>query len=527
MNETPPVLALRGLSKKFGALVALNDVALTVEPGEVHCVLGENGAGKSTLCNVIFGVHQRDSGEILLDGRSFRPSRPADSLTAGAAMVHQHFSIIGTMTVVDNLMLGFVGGRVTRKAAADRIRDLSRAYDLAVDPDALVETLSVGERQRVEFLKCFMHEPRLLLLDEPTAVLPPPEVQALLTVCRRFADQGRGVILVTHKLAEIAGVADRVTVLRAGEMVDSGPIIGGDMRRFVSAMIGRDVASLDIALSASIGGEVELIEEETMTLNRRPRNIGESALLVDDVTVHDKLGVKRLDAISFEVGRGELVGIAGVEGNGQSELSAVIAGLSTVSSGRFFVAGRELTNRKPKTIAEAGVGIVPEDRHADGCILSMNVAENLFLNNFDRFSSFGFVRRRAMIRAAAEMMQKQDVRAASPEVRMSSLSGGNQQRAILARELSIDPLVFLLAAHPTRGLDIAAVGAVYDRIRSARDSGVGVLLISSDLDELIAVVDRVLVIFRGRIIGEHPADRSARRAIGQLMAGQTLKVAQS
>jgi ABC-type uncharacterized transport system ATPase subunit len=527
MNETPPVLALRGLSKRFGTLAALNNVALTVERGEVHCILGENGAGKSTLCNVIFGVHQRDSGEILLDGRPFLPSRPADSLTAGAAMVHQHFSIIETMTVVDNLMLGQRGSKVRRKAAADRIRDLSRAYDLAVDPEALVETLSVGERQRVEFLKCFMHEPRLLLLDEPTAVLPPPEVQALLTVCRRFADQGRGVVLVTHKLAEIAGVADRVTVLRAGDVVDSGPIIGNDMRRFVSAMIGRDVASLDFALSASIGGNVEPMEEETMSLKRRPRNPGESALLVDDVSIHDKLGVKRLDAIRFEVGRGEIVGIAGVEGNGQSELSAVLAGLSAVSSGRFFVAGRELTNSTPKTIATAGVGIVPEDRHANGCILSMSVAENLFLNNFDRFSCFGFVRRRAMVRAAIEMMQKQDIRAASPEVTMSSLSGGNQQRAILVRELSIDPLVFLLAAHPTRGLDIAAVGAVYERIRSARDAGVGILLISSDLDELIAVADRILVIFRGRIVGEHPAHRSARRVIGRLMTGQIPKVAQS
>ena len=527
MNETPPVLALRGLSKRFGTLSALNNVALTVERGEVHCILGENGAGKSTLCNVIFGVHQRDSGEILLDGRPFRPTRPADSITAGIAMVHQHFSIIGTMSVVDNLMLGQAGLRIRRKAAADRILDLSRAYDFAVDPEALVETLSVGERQRVEFIKCFMHEPRLLLLDEPTAVLPPLEVQALLKVCRRFADQGHGVILVTHKLAEIAEAADRVTVLRAGEVVDSGPMIGSDMRRFVSAMIGRDVASLDFALSESIGGDVEPIAKATMPRSKRPPNAGGAALVVDDVSFYDKLGVKRLDAVGFEVRRGEIVGIAGVEGNGQSELAAILAGLAASSAGRFFVAGRELTNRKPKPIAAAGVGIVPEDRHASGCILSMSVAENLFLNDFGRFSSFGFVRRGAMIRAAAEMMQKQDVRAPSPQARMSSLSGGNQQRTILARELSIDPMVFLLAAHPTRGLDIAAIAAVYDRLRLARDIGVGILLISSDLDELIAVADRILVLFRGRIIGEHPAHRAAREAIGRLMTGQTSKVVQS
>jgi general nucleoside transport system ATP-binding protein len=527
MYETPPVLTLRGLSKRFGPLAVLNNVALTVERGEVHCVLGENGAGKSTLCNVIFGVHQGDAGEMQLGGRRFRPSRPADSLAAGVAMVHQHFSIIETMTVVDNLMMGQTGRRLRRKTAANRIRVLSEAYDLAVDPEALVENLSVGERQRVEFVKCFMHEPRLLLLDEPTAVLPPLEVRALLAVCRKFADQGHGVILVTHKLAEIAELADRVTVLRAGDVVDSGPMIGGDMRRFVSAMIGRDVASLNITLLKAIGDNAETIAEETLSPAKPPQTTGEGALTVEDVSFHDKFGVKRLDAIRFEVGRGEIVGIAGVEGNGQRELGAILAGLAAPSSGAFFVAGRELTHCKPKAIAAAGVGIVPEDRHASGCILSMSVAENLFLNDFGRFSSFGFVRRRAMIRAAAEMMQKQDVRAQSPEVRMSSLSGGNQQRAILARELSIDPLVLLLAAHPTRGLDIAAVGAVYERIRSAREAGVGVLLISSDLDELIAVTDRILVIFRGRIIGEHPAHRSTRRVIGQLMTGQAPKVAES
>src|ERR1700751_3730072 len=240
---TPPVLALHRLSKHFGALAALSDVSLTIERGEVHCLLGENGAGKSTLCNVSFGVHQPDSGEILLDDRPFRPSGPADSLAAGIAMVHQHFSVIGTMTVVDNLMMGQASGRLRRTVFAERVRELSRTYDLAIEPDRLVDDLSVGERQRVEVVKCLMREPRLLLLDEPTAVLPPLEIEALLDVCRKVADRGRGVVLVTHKLAEIAKVADRVTVLRAGRVVDAGPMVAADMGRFVRSMVGRDIAS--------------------------------------------------------------------------------------------------------------------------------------------------------------------------------------------------------------------------------------------------------------------------------------------
>lgn len=523
--ETPPsVLSLRGISKRFGSLAALHDVSLTIERGKVHCLLGENGAGKSTLCNVIFGVHQPDAGEIRLDGRPFRPSGPVDSLAAGIAMVHQHFSVIGAMTVVENLMMGQVHGRLQRKVFAERIRELSQAYDLAVDPDRLVDDLSVGERQRVEVVKCLMREPRLLLLDEPTAVLPPPEIDALLGICRKVADSGRGVILVTHKLVEIAKIADQVTVLRAGRVVDSGAMAGAEMSRFVRSMIGRDIASLDNVLSASLGAK-PAAPPAKQNAKARTRRAGaeEDALTVDAVSFYDKAGVQRLDAITIEVRPGEIVGLAGVEGNGQTELGAILAGLAAPSSGRLFIAGREVTGHKPKAITAAGAGIVPEDRHASACILDMSVAENLFLGNLGRFSSFGLVRRSAMTEAADDLMRRHDVRAPSASAPMSNLSGGNQQKAVLARELSLDPLVFLLAAQPTRGLDIGAIGAVYDRIRRARDAGAGVLLISSELDELIAVADRILVIFRGRIIGDQPADPSAREAIGQLMAGESLR----
>jgi general nucleoside transport system ATP-binding protein len=473
---------------------------------------------------VIFGVNQPDTGEICLDGRPFRPTGPADSLAAGIAMVHQHFSVIGAMTVVENLMMGQSRGRLQRNVFAARIRELSQTYDLAVDPDRLVDDLSVGERQRVEVVKCLMREPRLLLLDEPTAVLPPPEVDALLEICRKVADGGRGVILVTHKLVEIARIADQVTVLRAGRVVDSAPMAGAEMGRFVRSMIGRDIASLDTVLSASLGAKPAAPPAEAKAKARiRRAGAQEDALTVDAVSFYDKAGVQRLDAITIEVRRGEIVGLAGVEGNGQSELGAILAGLAP-SSGRLFIAGREVTGLKPKAITAAGAGIVPEDRHASACILDMSVAENLFLGNLGRFSAFGLVRRSAMNEAAADLMRRYDVRAPRASAPMANLSGGNQQKAVLARELSLDPLVFLLAAQPTRGLDIGAVGAVYDRIRQARDAGVGVLLISSELDELIAVADRILVIFRGRIIGDQPADPSAREAIGRLMAGETLRV---
>jgi simple sugar transport system ATP-binding protein len=522
-----PVLAIRGLAKNFGALAALTDVSLTIERGQVHCLLGENGAGKSTLCNVIFGVHTPDAGDIEFEGAPFRPVGPAAALAAGVAMVHQHFSVIGTMTVVDNLMMGQVSGRLHRRLFADRIRSLSLTYDLAVDPDRLVDDLSVGERQRVEIVKCLMREPHLLLLDEPTAVLPPPEVDALLAVCRKVADSGCGVVLVTHKLAEIAKVADMVTVLRAGRVVDSGTIRGSDMGRFVRAMVGRDVATLDRAVSTSLGammtGSAKSPEGEGES--QSPRHL-EDALVVDGVSFQDRAGIKRLDEITIEVGRGEIVGIAGVEGNGQSELGNILAGLAAPTSGRVFVAGREVTGLRPKAITAAGVGIVPEDRHAIGCILGMSIAENLFLNDLGAFSTFGFVRRGAMMAAAADLMRRQDIRGPGPAAPMSSLSGGNQQKAVLARELSLDPLVFLLAAQPTRGLDIGAIGAVYVRIRAARDAGAGVLLISSELDELIAVADRILVIFRGHIIGAQPADPGARATIGRLMAGASLQTAQ-
>jgi simple sugar transport system ATP-binding protein len=498
-------LTLSSLTKRFGAVTVLDDVSLGVRRGEIHCLLGENGAGKSTLCNLVFGIHRPDQGHMQLAGAPFAPASPAHALAAGVAMVHQHFSLVGTLNTVENLMLGRSGKWLDPKAMTRRIDDLAQRYELEFDVAKPVEDLSVGERQRIEILKCLVDSPTLLVLDEPTAVLPPREVGALLSICRKVTAKGCAIILVTHKLAEVAEIAHRTTVLRRGKLVETFEMKGADIRSLVSSMVGRDVASLYVS-SASV--------PEPVATDAPP------ALVVEGLRVTDATGVSRLDIDRLEVKAGEIVGIAGVEGNGQSQLGAVLAGLLSPTHGKFMVHGRDVTTAKPRALTQAGVGVVPEDRHAVGCIVELSIAENLFLGSLDRFCRFGILGRGAMSKAAASLMKKFDVRAPGPDVPMSSLSGGNQQKVVLARELTLDPLHFLLAAQPTRGLDVGAVEAVFVEIRKARDRGAGVLLISSELDELVAVSDRILVMYRGRIVGQRPADRSSLGDIGAMMSGQ-------
>jgi simple sugar transport system ATP-binding protein len=348
-------------------------------------------------------------------------------------------------------------------------------------------------------------------------VLPPDEIEAFLGICRQIADRGCGILLVTHKLAEVKRVADRVTVLRHGRIVAASDQAAQDIDRLVRAMIQRDLTSLDTALASTLGMDQEKAEaaDEANPETSRPSD----ALQIDGLVVKDANGAVRLDSVTLTVGRGEIVGLAGVEGNGQSELERVLAGLLRPRSGRIFVAEREITRRPPAEISAAGVGIVSEDRHAVGCILGMPLAENIFSSRLSRFARYGFINRAALAAAATDMMQRFDIRAAGPDAPFNSLSGGNQQKAVLARELTIDNLVFLLAAQPTRGLDVGAVEAVYRSIRAAAEQGAGVLLISSELDELIAVADRILVLYRGRIIGERRAGPRHREAIGAMMSG--------
>lgn len=509
-----PRMALHGVTKRFGAMTVLRDITLNFAAGEIHCLLGENGAGKSTLCNVIFGVHRQDGGSMQLDGAAYQPQGPRDALASGIAMVHQHFSLVPDLTVVDNLLLGQVHGLLRRREAAKRIAALVEQYGLALDPMARIDSLSVGERQRVEIVKCLMREPRLLVLDEPTAVLLPAEIAALLAICRKVAAGGCGVVLVTHKLAEIREIAERVTVLRAGMVVMQSTSPATDMDQLVQAMIKRSD-------SAEATGEAEAAATNVAATAPISHALRDEVLLVDGLTVRDALQVTRLDNFTLVLSRGEIVGVAGVEGNGQSELAAVLAGMQRASAGKFFVKGHDLSAATPQQITRAGVGIVPEDRHATGCVPALSVAENMYLNRLNEFTRFGLVDSVGMQRAARALMTRFDVRAANETVPLGALSGGNQQKAVLARELTLDNLTLLIAAQPTRGLDVGAVAAVYGHIRAVRDRGVGVLLISSELDELLSVADRIVVLYRGRIMGICPATQDQRHRIGALMAGQS------
>ena len=517
-NLSEPLLTLQGVTKRFGALPALSDASLDIVPGEVHCILGENGAGKSTLCNLIFGVHVPDEGVMRFHGKSYQPAGPSDALTNGIAMVHQHFSLVHNMTVVDNVILGQQSGFVNTKAWARRLERLANDYGFALDPYAKIEDLSVGERQRVEIVKCLIRQPRLFLLDEPTAVLLPDEIAALLEVCRRVAESGCAVVLVTHKLAEIKKAADRVTVLRGGRVVARSDHPAEEIDALVRAMIQGDVKSLDKSAASALS----VVEADGSHAGRAApaETPAQEAVQIDGLTVIDGQGVTRLDNFTLSIGPGEIVGVAGVEGNGQSELAAVLSGMAAPSRGRVFLGDIETTHLSPKEIPAAGIGVVPEDRHTVGCVVEMSVAENIFLNRLEAFTSFGFLRRKELVQAARELMTRFDVRAAGPEVAFSALSGGNQQKAVLAREITLPKLLFLLAAQPTRGLDVGAVAAVYGHIRSACQRGAAVLLISSELDELIAVADRIVVLYRGRIMGNCAANSSERERIGAMMAGQ-------
>jgi general nucleoside transport system ATP-binding protein len=425
--------------------------------------------------------------------------------------------------VLDNLLLGRRGGFfLKRHAQQTRITKLAEKYGLTVPFERMTGELSVGDRQRVEILKCLVGDPKLLLLDEPTAVLPPSEVDGLIATIRRIADAGKAVIMVTHKLAEIERVADHVTVLRHGQVAASARMHSIDMRSLVRAMVGRDVGTLDASMAASIGIDEPPQAMPTQTTSSVDPPRREDALVIDGISVTDRqTGAVRLNKLTLVVPRGQIVGLAGVDGNGQTELGLVLAGLLQPASGRFFVGDTELTGRSPAQITAAGVGIIPEDRHAVGCISAMSIADNLFLGRLNNFSSrFGVLQRLPMTNAADELVRQFDVRGGTSDQPMSSLSGGNQQKLVLARELSVDPLKFVLAAQPTRGLDVGAVEAVYGRLRAVcRDRGAGVLLISSELDELLAVADRIAVVYRGEIVGELPRERFSREVLGALMSG--------
>ncbi|MER7176391.1 ABC transporter ATP-binding protein [Streptomyces mesophilus] len=544
-------LEIGGLVKSYGSMRALDGVDLVVEAGTVHCVLGENGAGKSTLCHAVAGSLTPDEGSMRLYGEPYAPRRPADALAAGVAMVHQHFSLVSTLTVRQNLRL------LRLPELPARIERVRRTYGLELELDAVAGKLPVGVRQRVEIVKALLRDPRLLVLDEPTGVLGPAETDALLETCRRIAAAGHAVVLVTHKLGEAARAGDAATVLRGGRVAGGGPMTELSAERLVPLMIGRSVGALDATVAGAVGlggaggssggdepggdepGAVGRGAGEAAAAGRGGREAGPvgrvfaesgvvegvrrsgAALRLSEVTVRRADGTYALDRAELEVGFGEIVGVAGVEGNGQSELMAVIGGALAPERGRVELDGEDLTRANPAARTRAGLGVVPEDRHHEGCVPELSVAENLHLGRLGEYRRFGmFLDRAALGRATGTVLDEHDVRAPGAFAPMASLSGGNQQKVVLARELALDPLVCLAASQPTRGLDIGAVEAVHGRIRTAASRGAGVLVVSAELDELLALCDRVVVAYRGRLLGPvDPREDGARERVGGLMVG--------
>jgi len=481
--------------------VANDGISLSVAPGQVHALLGENGAGKTTLMNVLYGLMQPDEGEILIDGRQARFHSPKDAIAAGIGMVHQHFMLVPVFTVAENVTLGIEQadrvGLLDRRRTRREVAELSHRYGLDVNPDALVEHLPVGIQQRVEIVKALVRQANVLILDEPTAVLTPAETEELFRIVRQLRDGGTSVIFISHKLREVQSIADTITVLRRGKVVGERPPTA-TAEELASLMVGRDVQ---------------------LRVDKKPATPGEVVLSVAGLTVPGEGGSKPVDGLSFDVRAGEILGIAGVQGNGQTELCEALMGLLPTAGGTITLNGRDLTHATPRTRIRAGVAYVPEDRTEDGLVSSFSVSENLILDQYDRppFASGVNLNLAVIAKNAEERIAEFDVRTPSPATPAGSLSGGNQQKVILARELGHEHKV-LIASQPTRGLDVGSIEFVHRRIVEQRDHGVAVLIVSSELDEIYALADRIAVMYEGKITGFRDPGVPAAE-LGRLMAG--------
>jgi simple sugar transport system ATP-binding protein len=496
-------LELRGITKRFGALVANDHIDLTVEPGEIHCLLGENGAGKSTLMNVLYGLYQADEGEILLDGAVQHFSGPGDAMAAGIGMVHQHFMLIPVFTVAENVMLGHestgFAGKLDVGGARAKVREISDRFGFDVDPDALVGDLPVGVQQRVEIIKALSQNAQVLVFDEPTAVLTPQETDELMGIMRQLKASGTAIVFITHKLREVREVADRITVIRLGKVVGEAEPTATNAE-LASLMVGRSVE---------------------LTVQKDPAKPGAPAFVVRNLTVLDPRGNRLVDDVSFDVKAGEILAIAGVQGNGQTELTEAILGLQPHVSGEIRLDDRDLRGLTVQKVLGAGVGFVPEDRKEDGLVAEFTIAENLMLDRSSGSSPFvkgANLQLRYLADFAKEKVREFDIRTQSIETHAGRLSGGNQQKVVLARELSRDLRLFV-AAQPTRGLDVGSIEFVHTRIVETRDAGIPVIVVSTELDEVVALADRIAVMYRGGIVGIVPGD-TPRDVLGLMMAGE-------
>jgi ABC-type uncharacterized transport system ATPase subunit len=496
------VLELRGITKRFGDFTANDRIDLDVRAGEVHALLGENGAGKSTLMNCLYGLYRPDEGEIVIEGQVQHFTSSADAIRGGIGMVHQHFMLIPVMTVAENIVLASEprdGPFLDMAEAERRVRDLSDRYDLPVDPGARVEDIGVGMQQRAEILKALYRDARLLVLDEPTAVLTPQEALELFGVLRELRARGTAIILITHKLDEVLEIADRVSVLRRGVKVATIPAAGATERGLAELMVGREV----------------LLE-----VTKTPAHPGAPVLEVLDLHVTDDRHLEAVKGISLAVRAGEIVGIAGVDGNGQAQLVEAIAGMRFASAGAILIEGRDISKASPRQSTEAGVAHIPEDRQEHGLVLDFTLAENGVLHDYQRapISHRGFLDLDAMQERARAYIARYDVRGGSPNTPARSLSGGNQQKFILAREIDSDPRL-LLASQPTRGLDVGAIEFVHRRLIEQRDAGRAVLLVSFELDEILSLADRILVLFEGHIVLERTPATTDANELGLAMTG--------
>jgi general nucleoside transport system ATP-binding protein len=499
----PPALELRNISKRFPGVLANDRIALSLNQGEIHGLLGENGAGKTTLMNILYGLYQPDEGEIFVRGAPVQITSPSSAIRAGIGMVHQHFMLVPVLTVTENVMAGdelLKGGIfLDRGRAAARLREIAQQHGIDVNPNAYVKDLPVGVQQRVEIIKLLFRDADILILDEPTAVLTPQEVEKLFEVLRSLLKEGKSIIFITHKLKEVLALADRITVLRNGQVVGTTTPQETTEAKLAAMMVGREVA---------------------LVLEKTPGHPNEPVLVVGNLDVLDDRLNLAVDNVSFDVRAGEVVGIAGVQGNGQTELVEALTGLRAPLAGSIHIAGQDTTRAAPRRIIEIGVAHIPEDRQQDGLILTFPVATNLVLSTYHRppFAKWVEIQDRVVDDNARQLVQQFDVRTTGIDATVASLSGGNQQKVIVAREFS-RPIKLLIASQPTRGLDVGSIEYIDRRIIEKRDAGAAVLLVSSELDEILALSDRIAVMYRGRMVAMVDAAAATKEYLGLLMAG--------
>ncbi len=498
--SVPSALALKGITKAFPGVLANSDVTISVGEGEVRALLGENGAGKSTLVKILYGLYQPDSGSIEVDGRTVSIRSPRDAMTLGIGMIHQHFTLVPVHTVWENVVLGLVpddGKPLSRDAAAAEIDALGKKYGLEVDPFARIDQLSVGMQQKVEILKALYRRARILVLDEPTAVLTPGEAENLFSFLREFRTSGNTVLFITHKLAEVFAVADSVTVLRGGRNAGDFRVSDASESDLVTCMVGRELV---------------------LTEGKPAGSPGNVVLDVRALSILGDRGNRVVDTLSLSVREGEILGIAGVSGNGQEELADVLCGLRIPESGEVLLDGRSIRSGVPEAAFQAGTGYIPADRHREGLVLDMTVEENLILKNLSAYSRFGFLRTKKVRENAERLINQFGIKTPSPAAKVKGLSGGNQQKIVAAREIEAGSRL-LVAVQPTRGLDLGAADHVHRTLLDERDRGKAVFLVSTELSEVLKLSDRIAVIFRGRILGEFKRNEASVEKIGMLLAG--------